>query len=334
MRLCLPFLCAAILFTPTALQTAPPYTAYAIDALHGVFGIWHPFGSLSTGGADEARWQQLFPALYLPPVPSRLLALDVSPHLEGTIRYKSLVITIGRTTTSSLSAFFAANLTSPVTVYSRQNMTLAWPSRKQWTRITFQTPYLYDGRSNLVIDVRKVIDRQANPNLGTVSHQNQIPRRNDLPWPIWASGRAGSGAANASRATTWYNGGPLLMRLVWSGAPTLTMNSTPQPGRQHYHLGATVHVTTQGTPGDVFFDALDVGLRAPLQVPGIQGSWWLQGLFNVLFIGVLDQQGRGTFNLLIPNARVLVGLHFYFQGATAGPGGVYFTNVVDGFVAP
>ena len=56
-------------------------------------------------------------------------------------------------------------------------------------------------------------------------------------------------------------------------------------------------------------------------------------IFNLFWTGFVNAQGEGTFHLPIPNVPVLVGLHAYFQSATAGTS-VNFTNVVDAIVAP
>ncbi|MBN2489569.1 MAG: hypothetical protein JXQ29_01810 [Planctomycetes bacterium] len=327
-------LCALVLAAAGTSAQFQTYTAWAIDSSQGGFGIWHPLGSLSTGTADEARWQQLFLAPYLPPVRALLDGIELAPHVSTTVPYTSVIFSAGHTSVTSLSRTFATNLPVPVTVHGFQSQSIAWPSTGQWYRFTFQAPLVYDGQSHLIIEVQKIIDRVTNPGLGTMSHLNQYPRRNDLPWPIWSTGSVGSGAATAPQAGTIYNGGPLLMRLYWTGARTLTIGSTWSSGRQPYHLGSTVNLTTRGPAGEVFLVGFDVALRSsPLVIPGIQGAWWLQGTFNLLGMGIINAQNEGKLSLPVPNAATLVGTQVYFQAGTVIGNSVFFTNVVDFIVS-
>jgi len=334
MRILIPVLLVlAFACNPGTTQTET-YTAYTIDTLHGVFGHWNPFGVLSTGNADECREQVIYPAAYLPPTSGNIIALEVSPHVTGTVPYKSLTISMGHTTVSSLTFSFATNLPVPVVVYTISNQSINWSSRSAWQRITFQAPFWYDGKSNLVIEFQKVVDRPSNPALGTISHQyNNRPMRKDLPWPVWADGSYGSGASTASTATYRYNAGPFLTRLIFPGQRTLTIDSSKISGKNYFYLGGTAILTVQAPPGEVFLDGIDFGLRSSgLQIPGVQGTWWLPALFNAFWMGVVDSQGKGICTLPIPNIPSLVGTHVYFQSATAGTT-VGFTNVVDAIVA-
>jgi len=311
-------------------------TAYAIDQLHGYFGHWNPFGILGVSGysADESRVQQVIPAAYLPPTGGTLVAIEASPHVTGTVPYKSLVISAGHSTVSSLSLNFAANLPQSSIVYAIQNQSINWGSKASWYRINLQVFFRYDGKSNLMTDIQKIVDRPNNPSVGTVSHQyNNLPMRKDLPWPVWADGAYGSGAATANTATYRYNAGPLLMRLIWVNTRTLTVTST-RGQSAYFNLGGTVTLTTRAVAGEVYFMGIDFGLRnAGLPIPGVQGSWWLPTLFNLIWVGVVDAKGEGVFALPVPNVPQLVGTHVYFQAATAGTAGVNFTNVIDGIVS-
>jgi hypothetical protein len=67
--------------------------------------------------------------------------------------------------------------------------------------------------------------------------------------------------------------------------------------------------------------------------PIIVGNYWLPTFFNIFFTGVLDPMGRGPLPIVVPNAPQIVGVHVYFQSATAGPAGIIFTNVVDAIIA-
>ena len=124
------------------------------------------------------------------------------------------------------------------------------------------------------------------------------------------------------------------MPLVWRGARTLTITSTRSGGRQHYHLGSIVILTVRGPAGEMFFNGIDLALRTtPLTVPGIQGEWSPQATFNLIHAGVVNSQGEGSLNLPVSNVSALGGTPVFFQSATAGPGGVFFTNVADCIVS-
>ena len=311
------------------------YVAYPLDNLHGSFGHWNPFGAISSGSADECREQLLIQAPYLPPTGGLITAIEVAPHVTGTVPYQNLTISMGHSTVNSLTMTFAANLANPVLVYAINNQSINWPNRTTWQRITLQAPFRYDGQSNLVIEFQRIIDRPNNPSLGTISHQyTTAPNRKDLPWCVWANGAYGSGAAQASTATYNYNAGPLLIRVVFAGSRALVIDGSRASGKQYFHLGGTATLTVQALPGEFFFDGIDFGLRGVgLSVPPINGEWWLPAIFNVFWISSIDAQGKGIFTLPIPNVAALVGTHVYFQSATAGSS-VDFTNVVDAIVAP
>ncbi len=334
MRVLIPSLLLIILVCGPCSAQNEVFVAYPLDTLHSVFGHWNPFGSLSTGSADECREQLLIPAAYLPPTGGTITAIEVSPHVTGVTPFKSLVISMGHSTVPTLSFTFAANLPKPWLVYSLTNQSMNWGSNKSWFRIKLQAFFRYDGKSNLIIEFQKILDRPNNPNLGTLSHQYTIaPYRRDLPLAVWANGSYGSGAATATTATYRYNAGPLLIRVIFAATRTLTIQGSRGGGKAYFHLGSTAVLTVRALPGEVYFNGLDFSLRASgLQVPGIQGVWWLPGIFNLFWTGFVNAQGEGTFHLPIPNVPVLIGTHAYFQSATAGTS-VNFTNVVDAIVA-
>ena len=318
-----------------ALAQSTTCTAYPIDAIHADYGHWNPFG-ICLRYVDECREQMLVPAAYLPPTGGLITALEVSPHTTGVTPYQSLTISMGHTTVSSLGLTFAANLSVPVVVYSLTSHTLTWGPDRTWHRLAFPAPFRYDGQSNLVIEFQKIIDRPNHPQaLHTVMHQyTRWPARMDLPQVIWTEGQYGSGAALAPTATFRYNSGPLLVRLVWADARTLTIAGPLPTGKDYFHLGSRLTLEVQARPGEAFLLGLGLGLAPhPLRVPGIQGVWRLPTLGPVLGAGLVDGQGRGTVPVWIPNLPNLVGAHVFFQAAVVGPG-VWFTNVADAIVAP
>jgi len=312
------------------------YTAYPIDDLHGFFGHWAFFGALvimgAPPGSDEARCQELVLAHNLPANGALITGIEVSPHFLGQITYSTLEIRLGHSPVQALTTSFAANNPSPQLVYASSNQTINWSSTTQWVPFPFQTPFLYSAGSNLVLEVKKIINRGMTTS-GTVSHQMQNgPMRNDLPTPMWAEGPLGSGAANAPSGLL-YGGPPMLVRFRYANEPTLVIKSTP-PGGTYFRLGATVTLTVQGNPGELFVNTIDVGLApTPQLIPPINGFYYLQAIFNLMFVGVVGGGGTGPFSFTIPNAPPLVGTHAYFQSLTAGAS-ITWTNAVDAIVQP
>jgi hypothetical protein len=323
-----------------SLAVAQPthYTAYPIDDLHGFFGHWAFFGALVYNsppiyGSDEARCQELVLAHNLPANGALITGIEVAAHFFGQITYSTLEIRVGHSPVQALTPFFAVNSPSPQLVYAAPaNHTINWNSTTQWVPFQFQTPFLYSAGSNLVLELKKIINRGMTTS-GTVSHQMQNgPMRNDLPTPMWAEGPLGSGAANAASGAL-YGGPPMLVRFRYANEPTLTITSTP-PGGTYFRLGATVTLTVQGNPGELFVNTLDVALGSPPQlIPPINGYYYLQAVFNLMFVGVVGGGGTGPFSFTIPNAPGLVGTHAYFQSLTAGTS-ITWTNAVDAIVQP
>jgi hypothetical protein len=327
MRILLPFLCAAA----AVAQVNENYTAYSIDALHGSYGHWAFFGALPTGASDECRAQMLIPAAYLPAAGGVIAAIEVSPHVEGTVTYQQLDLQLGSTALTALTTDMDANLPAPQTVYSASPGTaIAWLNRTQWTRIALPTPFVYQAGTNLVFESRRVIQRPPTPAI-TVSHQHSYsPSRSDLPRPVWAEGGPGSGSASARFGS--YGGAHVLIRLVFAGSPTLSING-PRVNGSYYRLGQSLTVTAQGNPGDVVADVVDVGLTpSPNVYPPVQGVYFLAG-FNLFLVGVLDTNGLGSVVINIPSNAALAGTHVYFQSAV-GSTTFTWTNVVDAILQP
>jgi hypothetical protein len=312
---------------------AQSYTSYPIDDLHSVFGHWAPFGILSTGNADETRSHYMIPAPFLAPGGAVISGIEVSPHVTGNVPFERLIIRCGLTTNPTLSGTFASNAAALVPVYTRTNFSINWASNTTWYPIQFTTPFPWDGTSNLVIEVEKVLDRPNNPNLPTISHQfSNLPMRRDLPLPIFREGAYNSGAATAPSGTA-YSGGPLLMRVLWLGSPALRITNTRSMGGSYYRLGTMVSLTCQGRSGEPFGLFLDDQLASnPIRIPQIIGTFWLNRVI-LLGTGTLGTSGSSTVSFTIPNDQGLVGAKFWFQGGVASPTRLAFTNAVDAIVA-
>jgi hypothetical protein len=322
-----------------ALATAQNYTAHPIDNLNSSTSQNIPFAGGSTSW-DEARSQFLWTAPFLPTTGGTITAIEVV-HVgtNPAFPYERFELFLDHTTNATLSTTFANNLTSPTLVFSRNNTTVSYTTGV-WQPYTLDVPFAYDGTRNLVLEVRKKVNRPLNPTITPTISQRVLvyPRRaeSNLPPPIWAFGAYGSGMVDAATASTTYNT-QVLVRFQWGPTRTSTINSTRDTtgnaNRSYYHLGATATITTQGTPGESAYFMIDVGLSpVGIATPPVNGEFWLQTLFNLYFIGVIDVTGRSSVSLSIPNEMSLVGTRVYFQSLTAGLE-FNWTNVVDAVIA-
>jgi len=323
---------ASLFFCSVA--AAQSYTAHPIDNVASGTSQNIPIAGNSASW-DEARSHYFFPATYLPSAGGLLMGIELAANATGTTPYERFEIWADLTQNPGLSTTFANNLTAPVLVYSQTPGSISWTGNA-WTPLVFQVPFPYDGQSNLVLEVRKQINRVSNPPTSTISHRVLTwPRRTDLPPPIWAYGAYGSGAVDAAVAQSTYNT-HILMRLQWLGSPTLSINSsrdiTGNTARSYFHIGATWTTKTQGLPNDFYAAAIDTVLNPiGLPVPVISGGLWLSS--PILYAsGFLDGSGEATHSFLIPNNPGFVGLKFFLQNATLGAMSS-LTNVVDAPIA-
>lgn len=332
-RFLVPFAAALFLVDASAQTTTP--TAHPIDNLVGGTSQNIPIAGNSTSW-DEARSQFLFTAPYLPSTGGLITAIELVPNTTGSTPYERFEIWMDHTTNSPLSTTFANNLSaSPQLVYSASLGSIAWTGG-QWTPLVLSTPFFYDGQSNLVVEVRKQINRPSNPPTVTISHRVlTYPRRADLPTPIWAYGAFGSGAVDAAVAQTTYNT-QMLMRLQWLGTPTLridsTRDTTGNASRGYFHIGATWTTTTNAGPNDFYIAAIDTVMNpVAMPLPVVAGELWLTSpiLYHSAF---LDGTGTGQHSFTIPNDTGLVGLKFLLQNGVLGAT-MAVTNIVDAPIA-
>lgn len=323
---------AGLFLGATAGAQTQNYTAHPVDNATSSTSQNIPFAG-GTASWDEARSQFLFPAPFLAATPGLITGLELVPNTTYTTPYERFEIWMDHTANTTLSTNFASNLTQPRLVFSRTPGTIAWTGGA-WTAITFDKPFIHDGTRNIVMEVRKKLDRPNNPTITAVSQRVLVyPRRIDLPPPIWAYGTYGSGAVDAATATTTYST-QILMRLQWGTLRTLTIDSTrATTSSSYFHLGSSANLTAQGQPAEAFLLFLE-GVLTPngLVIPPVSGRHWLFPRFLMIHAGVLDAAGRGMAGIPIPNDPGLVGLRAYFQAITVGTAFTW-TNVVDAPIA-
>lgn len=323
-------LCAAVCLT----AQSPTLTAHPQETLTGGNGNFAPFGVFSTGSGAEARTQLLVPADELPGPGAALTGIELTALVGGTVDYQSLQITAAPTTATSLSSTFAANLGASQTVVLQATGLVVAHSTTAWVRIDFTQPYVHDGQSALVLDIRKVTQPIGGSFQFVSTRKNSQPPRVDRPPMVYAFGNPGSGGSNATAA--FASDDAIGFRLVWLGTPTVRNRSDTGASGSQYGLGGAVLLTVQGDPGFLWVLAAGSGFLQPgLIVPGLQGTFRLNG--PVPFAsGLLDLTGIGTATVAIPNTPSLVGFYLVYQAATVDPatGAIALTNGTDHFVNP
>jgi hypothetical protein len=308
-------------------------TSHPQDTLQGGGGNFSPFGVFSTGSGAEARSQILVPKNELPGPGAVLTGIELLALVGGTVDYASLQITASPTPATSLSSTFAANVVGPTTVVLQATSLQVAHSQTAWVAIPFTQPYVHDGTSALLLDIQKVV--QTAPSYTFVTTKiTSSPARTDRPQMVYSFGGPGSGQSAATAA--FGNAEPISFRLSWLGTPTLRNRGDTGPAGTQYHLGGSVLLTTNGSPGSFWVLAAGTGfLASSVVIPGLGGSLHLDGA--VVFAGgLLDATGVGQHTVSIPNVAGLVGAYLPYQAATVDPlnGAIVLTNGSDHFVNP
>jgi hypothetical protein len=318
------------------LAQIPALSAHPQETLQNGNGNLVAFGIGETGSCGEGRTMLLVPARELPTTPCVLLGIDVHPQMAATITYSSLAIRCAPTSATTLQSAFASNFGAPpTTVLAASNLTLSW--QNGWMPIVFSTPYLHDGSSSLVIEIKKNIQAAGSYPFVTMS-TSSFPARTDRPAMIFAFGTPGSGASQAS--TSAYAANPLSVRLRWLFTPTVRHRSDVGGLFHHqYNLGGTVEVTVAGAPGHIYL--LGAGydwLPARLPIPGLRGALWITTPTGPIVFaqGMLGASGEAMHPISIPPIAALVGMRLTYQAETIDPSTMEITlsNGSDHFINP
>lgn len=323
-----PFLFPAFVVAQSAALTAHPQ-----ETLQNGNGNLVPFGVTSTGIFAEGRTHMLIPKDELPSFPALLTAIEVHGQSTATLDYASLAIDLAPSTATSLSTSFAANLTTvPTSVLAATSLQVAYSSTS-WTTIPFAAPYVHDGTSSLLIEVRKVVQTAASYPFMTMSTSSSPPRT-DRPNMVYSLGGPGSGASTSPVANSI---GPVLsVRLVWTGIPTIRNRGDLGTSGNQYNVGGSVTMTVNGPAGHLWVLAAALSfLPTAVVVPGLTGDLRLNG--PVVFAGgLLDAGGVGSHLIAIPNNPGLVGAYLAYQGAVVDPVtvAITLTNGTDHFINP
>lgn len=318
-----------ILAAAAAAQTTRP-TAHPQDASNISGGNLVPLGAWSNGNYSDGRTMFLVPKHELPCFPAQLLGIEVIGN-SGSLTYSSLRLFVGPTTATSLQMTFAQNhQTAPTQVLNATNLTVSYPA-STWTTIPFTQPYMHDGTSAMVIEIQKIVQYVGGMPIMTMASSGP-PLRTDRPNMIYAFGNQGSGASQAVSALVSTDA--IAFRLRWAGTPTLRNGSNVPYGTPQYVPGSWVTLTLNG-PANHFYvmSAATAFLPVAVPIPGVLGDARLTSPFTFT-AGLLDANGTGTYQLIIPWNPGLVGIHLAYQGATVDPfsGGITLTNGTDHFI--
>jgi len=307
--------CLLRLVSLTLLASTPLHAqnvlAYPQDGTGTGSGNLVPMGYSTSANFDEGRYQILVPADHMPVPGAIITALEVFT-IPGTaaITYPSLELRLSHFVGTTLNPTFASNLPTPVLAYSQQAVTINWTTR-QWVPLTFQTPFVYDGISDLVVDIQKVVTQGS---AAIVSHGTES--RSDLPRVLYAFGPLGSGAnTSASGSFTSSNILKFRLRVV---APTMVLRSDPTGSVGPFALTNTFDASVHAVP-----NTLQVTLASQGYAPVGTIFSPLLGFQHVdlnnsatFSIGGVPASGISTVTLTLPNDPNLVGLKFVFQAAT------------------
>ncbi|MBI5851585.1 MAG: hypothetical protein HZB39_11265 [Planctomycetes bacterium] len=320
------------LVVAAAAQTTNPIR-YPQANTDGSSGQIIPLGfSTSSGNFDEGRWQQLIQARYLPSTGGVILGLEVLSQASLTATYPTLQITMSLVPPGgTLSTTFANNLPQPVPVFSHLAHTIVWTAR-QWQTIPLDIPFVYDGVSDVVVEIQKTFDRVATPPPGLAHHQTDgDPSRPGLPIARNTFGTLGSGAL--ARTTSTSSSVPMKMGFRFADLPTFTLLG-PRGGANSrvFAVGGSFDASLNGQPFALFGSLIAFGWAAPpIAVPGIGGLVMVDLPSTTAYAsGAMDASGVATTTWSIPNDPGLVGVMVVFQGVSTSVGaGVVMTNGID-----
>lgn len=312
--------------------SAQNLTAHPQETVQNWSGNFVPLGIGFFQAGTETRTQLLIPRHELPPQVAVLIGVEFHalPAGPAGFAYSLLGMDVGATSATQLGPDLDGNLPAPPTnVLPYGPATVVWPAAT-WVRIDFPNPYVHDGQSSLVLDIRKIVAAASTPlfAMGAVS----TPPRTDRPLMVFANGNPGSGGAFASTATAAPQNA-ISCRLVWAGVPTLRNRADAASSGNFHGLGSTTWFTLQGNANELWALAAGTAFTTPAVLPGVGGELLLAAPV-VFAAGALGATATASYGLAIPNVPGLVNLYVPFQAATIDPATsfVSLTNGVDLFV--
>jgi hypothetical protein len=274
-----------------------------------------PFGTSTTSTTwRNQKYQALLTKTQLGSVPLQIQDLGFAGCAGGIHHFDTIQITMGYTTSTTLSTTFASNLTKSQVVLSAKDYD--WHQAKdKWSRIGLQKPFLWiPALGNLVVDIEvtgtgliKVVSS------GTGFHRGTLPRMYAYGWTTTppATGTAGAAALKIELVTSAADLNHFGQGCKGSnGEPEMSLGGSAQ-------LGGKVSVGLVNGPkssGAALFLGLSNGAPLPvdLAVAGAKGCK-LYVTTDIVFGAATDASGMATATLPIPKDTTLIGGRFYLQ---------------------
>ena len=239
-----------------------------------------------------------------------LRSLSFSSTVTGRHWNDSLLVRLSHVPAGhTLSTTFATNLPTPVTVLNGSNFSFGMVA-DNWTDLGLQTPFNYNGTSDLVIDIVTRGNWQEQTGAFNNSDEERVYATS------WSGATPTTGTVGTSSA--------LRMRLGFNCASSNEHGASC--GRlvaSHTgdgHRGATFHFRVAGAPNN-FIAIISLGLSnaAPLPLSLTPFGWTNCIAFNdpvTLPTVNTDASGNGDYPLFVPNNASLDGAFVFGQWFT------------------
>ncbi|MBN2492913.1 MAG: hypothetical protein JXQ29_18835 [Planctomycetes bacterium] len=273
-----------------------------------------PFNPNWSGANGEWRYQAVFTAAQLGNTPLLITGLSLAPCSTGVFTATTFEIRMNNLTPSTHSTALDTNIGASPTVV-RGAAAFTWnTTNATWSPLAFTCPHQYDGKSDLVVEVRYIGGAMSGGFGGTVARAGAAPR-----YFVYGTG-AYTGTTGTSGGLTGFK-----VRLTCADVTPSTLGPS---------IGTTVKLALDSYPdaGVSYVCASSLGAG-----PFMVGCWPVKlsvdGIFlitanNMLpalfqnYQGVLDASGQATAAVNIPNIPVLVGIGVYTAFAGVAPGGL------------
>jgi hypothetical protein len=285
--------------------------------------IYIPANTPTTGGANswpfsatssrtEWRYQLVINPSFLGNQAATLIDIAFAPTTSGTHTATTFEVRMSHTTAAT-SSTFAVNLPTPVQVLYKQNWIWS-PVAATWTSLGLASPFNYNGKDRLCIDIRYVGGALSNGFGGACYYDTGAHDR------TWLYGT--SGVWNAATGSVGAGSG-LKMRITVSRAQ-LIPGGTGQPGSlldlnllAPSDAGRPYQVGTSLGAGPIPIGNFKLELSPDdLLVASTSGA--LPMIFRN-YAGLLDASGKALARLAIPAIPALKGVRLYSAFLTIDP---------------
>jgi len=273
-----------------------------------------PFGNTKSSATwKNQKYQMLINGSYVNNKPITIRDLGFAPGSSNLHNIDHLIVRVGLTTATTLSATFATNIAiRPATLLDVKNFT--WYLKKdQWTRIGLQAPYTWiPTLGNLVVD----IECHGSGGLGTTStsgfhRSTTIERKYAIGWTSTppATGNSGTSLAATKIELVVSNGdaSPFGLGCVGSnGTPALTYTGTPTINNT---LVTNLSSAKANSAAVTIFGLTNINID--LTNAGASGCVLNSTLDFAT--GVQTGNGSASVSVPIPNNTAFVGAVYYNQ---------------------